>query len=491
MALAVAAVAAAPNAESFTKAGFRAGTDQRAHRLHRFDPAREEPSVDRDLPPAFERQRRGLAVGHFRAGAEKARQCPFPGSGLWLPALSPREQPWVSRQVTDAPWRRTARWRIVEPMAPDERFCEIADKHARLMAVAETAGVRGLLLTTQPNFSWVTGGLTNRIDGSRESGNGALLFTVDGRRYLVANAIESPRLAAETLAGAGFESIEYGWTEERADPALPVRLAMEVAGGKIGCDVPLDGVRVLEQQIARIRAPLTPRELRRYRDLGRAVGSVIGHVARTVEVEASEQEVAGALTSALAPLQIRPVVLLVAADERIARFRHPPPTSARWSRRLLIATCAERDGLVVAASRLIQVTRPDDDLARRMRASAQTCAALLEATEAGATGARLFEVAVSAYAAAGFPGEERLHHQGGAIGYRAREWIAHPASSDVVTPPQAFAWNPTVTGTKIEESCLVDEDGRIETVTSSPGWPSIEVAIRGQRVPLPDVLVRD
>jgi Xaa-Pro aminopeptidase len=374
-------------------------------------------------------------------------------------------------------------------MSP-ERCTEIAEKSARLVRLAEASRLRGILLTTQPNFSWVTGGLTNRIDGSRESGNGALLFTVDGRRYVVANTIENPRLASEALVGTGFESIEYGWTEERADPSLPVRLSIEAAGGPVGCDMPLGGAVSLEQDISRLRAPLTRHELQRYRELGAAVGCAIGAVARSVEVGASEQDVAGLLTSALAPLQIRPVVLLVAADDRIARYRHPTPTAARWTRRLMIATCAERGGLIVATSRLVHIGGLDADLARRTRAAATTYAMLLRATRGGATGARLFEAAVSGYAAAGFPGEERLHHQGGAIGYRPREWVAHPQSDDVVTPPQAFAWNPTVTGTKIEESCIVHADGRIDGLTSTPEWPCIEVDVHGQRVALPDVLIR-
>jgi Xaa-Pro aminopeptidase len=378
---------------------------------------------------------------------------------------------------------------MVGPMTP-ERCTEIAEKSARLVRLAEAAQLRGILLATQPNFSWVTGGLTNRIDGSRESGNGALLFTVDGGRYVVANTIENPRLATEALVGAGFESIEYGWTEERADPALPVRLSIDAAGGPIGSDMPLAGAVSLEQEISRLRAPLTRLELQRYRELGAAVGCTIGAVARAVDVGATEQDVAGLLISALAPLQIRPVVLLVAADDRIARYRHPTPTLARWTRRLMIATCAERDGLIVAASRLVHVGGPDAELTRRTRAAALTYATLLRATRAGATGARLFEAAVSGYAAAGFPGEERLHHQGGAIGYRPREWVAHPYSDDVVTPPQAFAWNPTVTGTKIEESCIVHQDGRIVALTSSPEWPGIEVDVNGQMVTVPDVLIR-
>ena len=76
---------------------------------------------------------------------------------------------------------------------------------------------------------------------------------------------------------------------------------------------------------------------------------------------------------------------------------------------------------------------------------------------------------------AGFPGEELKHHQGGAIGYRAREWVAHPRSTEVVHERQAFAWNPTITGTKIEDTALL-LDGRLEIITTSPDWPSIPLA---------------
>ena len=39
---------------------------------------------------------------------------------------------------------------------------------------------------------------------------------------------------------------------------------------------------------------------------------------------------------------------------------------------------------------------------------------------------------------------------------------------------QAFAWNPTVTGTKVEDTALVVGDS-IEIITSTPGWPTIEL----------------
>jgi antitoxin VapB len=58
----------------------------------------------------------------------------------------------------------------------------------------------------------------------------------------------------------------------------------------------------------------------------------------------------------------------------------------------------------------------------------------------------------------------------------------------VVEPPQAFAWNPTVTGTKVEETVLLREDNQLQVVTASPGWPSVNVDVRGQAIAVPDVM---
>ena len=65
---------------------------------------------------------------------------------------------------------------------------------------------------------------------------------------------------------------------------------------------------------------------------------------------------------------------------------------------------------------------------------------------------RTLRSAAKAYAEKGFADEIDLHHQGGAAGYRTREWVAHPNANDVVRNDQAFAWNPSITGTKVEET---------------------------------------
>jgi len=377
----------------------------------------------------------------------------------------------------------------VATMAAEERRAEVDRKIERVAALARDSGLAGIVVTTQHNFAWLTGGRTNRIDASREVGTASLLVSAHGRRIVLASTIEAPRTAEETVAGLGFDLVEFPWTEDRADPSHMFRLAEQaIGGGALGADTATPHAKPVEGALAKLRATLDRDELSRYRKLGDVVGRTLGELVRSTLPGASERDVARAVAAAFLTLDIRPVVLLVAADRRIAAYRHPTPTNVQWTRRLLVAVCAEYEGLIVGASRIVS-TRPDEDLQKRTRATAQVCAALLESTKTGATGADLFAAAASTYAAAGYPGEERLHHQGGAIAYRSREWVAHPRSSDVVTPIQAFAWNPTVTGTKIEETCVVHEDDRLEIVTSSPGWPVIEVGVRGQRLFLPDVFV--
>ena len=133
-------------------------------------------------------------------------------------------------------------------------------------------------------------------------------------------------------------------------------------------------------------------------------------------------------------------------------------------------------------------SRRNDELDRRTRACAEVFGRIAAATVDRARASAIFSAAASAYADAGFAGEERSHHQGGAIGYRSREWVAHPGSEELVQVPQAFAWNPSIAGTKVEETFLLHDDDAIEVMTHDPEWPAMDVDVRGTRLRLPLVL---
>ena len=153
----------------------------------------------------------------------------------------------------------------------------------------------------------------------------------------------------------------------------------------------------------------------------------------------------------------------------------------------MVVVCAERDGLIVALTRIMTAGPDESGLAARTSACAGVFAAMAAITRPDATGADVFAAAVQAYARAAAPGEERRHHQGGAIGYESRDWIAHPHSDARVHARQAFAWNPSITGTKIEDTLLVDGD-RLDIITASPEWPVFHHQVRGRTLAIADAL---
>jgi antitoxin VapB len=219
------------------------------------------------------------------------------------------------------------------------------------------------------------------------------------------------------------------------------------------------------------------------RDAGRAIQAVTGQISPgETEIEIAEKMRAG-----LAAGGMTSVVTLVAADERIAKYRHPVPSDNRWKKLLLLVTCAKRGGLIVSLSRIVCIGDVPDDLQRKTEAAACVNASLASATTPGVSGAELYMIAADAYASRGFADEINKHHQGGAAGYKTREWVAHPQSREIVKQNQAFAWNPSITGTKVEETIIVTASGA-DVITASPDFPSIETVIGGRSYFSPGIL---
>jgi Xaa-Pro aminopeptidase len=368
---------------------------------------------------------------------------------------------------------------------------EIEEKLERVARLIAAEGLAGVLINTQPNFAWLSAGGTNGIDLSREAGVGTLLVRRDGRKFVLANRIESNRLQTEQLNGQGYEPVDFGWEEEKANPSLVAEIALSLVDQKLplGSDAPLaPSVRVVDQALARARYQLTSGETDRFRLLGQETGAAIGEMARSLVPGLSEHEVARRAADSLTAIGAASVVTLVGADERLRRFRHPPPTDLCWNKTVMIVVCARRSGLIASLSRIVCNGPVPEDLRQRTCATAGVMARLLSATKPGASGKDLYEVAARAYLDAGFPGEEHLHHQGGAAGYRTRDWVAHPGCAERVQDVQAFAWNPSITGTKIEETCIASGEG-IEIITTTPGWPAIAINTGADdQYLLPDVL---
>ncbi|HVC45624.1 MAG TPA: M24 family metallopeptidase [Terracidiphilus sp.] len=358
---------------------------------------------------------------------------------------------------------------------------ELEAKHAKLVEWMKAQHLAGVLLRRHENVAWVTGGAVEaRVLGPGETAVAAVLVTAKGKRCYLTTENEAPRLGDEEFAGLDFEPVTFPWYADDTAAA-----AAKLAGGPLGCDVPGPGLTPLN--LYPLRASLLPSEIARYRWLGHETASSTEEALMLIEPGLSEFDMEAVTAANLLRRGIQPSVHLFAVDERIYKYRHAVPRGARMKNYAMLNLCARKWGLAISITRFVHFGRVPEDLDQGFRVSAQVNAALLDATREGATSAKLFETAQAAYAAAGFPGEEKFHHQGGPTGYWEREWLATPKGTETVVNHQAFAWNPSIKGGKVEDTVLLS-DGKIEWLTETPELPTIDVTVKGKVYPAADVL---
>ena len=324
----------------------------------------------------------------------------------------------------------------------------------------EREGLGAILMRRPENFAWFTGGGNSRVEYASPFGAADVVVTADGE-YVLASTIEAPRMRAEEALG--LDVLEYPWHD---GPEAAVR---ELVGERpLGADLPLDGARDLSEELSALRRVLDPDAIVRLRGVGADLMAALEEAAENVAPGMTEHDAAAAIAGACRRRALVATVLLAATDERIRRFRHPLPTRATIERRAMLVASAQRGGLYANLTRIVDYEEPDPETARRQVACDEILARLRdEATRPGRTLADAFGDCRRFYAEAGFPDEWRLHHQGGPTGYASREVIATPHTAVPIEVGQAFAWNPSITGAKSEETFVLTETGP-EVVAGAP-----------------------
>jgi Xaa-Pro aminopeptidase len=337
-------------------------------------------------------------------------------------------------------------------------------RQQRLRELMDRQGLGALLLRRPANFAWYTGGADNRVDHASPLGVADVLLTLEAE-YIFTNNIEAPRMREEQTPG--LEVIEHPWY---GDEAVVIR---EVVGdASLGTDFALEGALDVSGEVAPLRYVLDPVVLEHYQRIGADAAAAVAEAAASLESGMSEYEAAANLAAACRRRGLFSSVLLAAADDRIGHYRHPIPRGDFIKRRIMLVVSAERGGLYANVTRIVNFEEPEAELKRRQEASETILGRMREeATRPGRTLADAFEDCQRFYAEAGFPGEWKLHHQGGMTGYASREVIATPATQQEIQVGQAFAWNPSITGAKAEETFILTESGPdvITPVTSANG----------------------
>jgi antitoxin VapB len=360
---------------------------------------------------------------------------------------------------------------------------ELDAKHEKLVAWMRARKLAGVLLRRNENLAWLTGGaVEERVCSACETSVASLLVTAAGKRYYLTTENEAPRAHDEEFGALDFEPVLFPWWADDTAQA-----AARLAGGPVGSDTP--GAGLTQVNLYPLRASLSATEIARYRWLGLETAAATVEALHQVEPGLSEYDLEAITAAGLLRRGIQPSVALYAVDDRIFKYKHAVPRGHRLKQYAMLNLCARKWGLVISITRFLHFGPLPTELAARFHSAAQVNAALLDATRVGATSAELFRVAQAAYAAEGFPGEEKFHHLGGPTGYGEREWVATPAGTETVVDNQAFAWNPSIRGGKTEDTTLLC-NGHIECLTPTPELPMIQASANGNTYPAAGVLVR-
>lgn len=329
-------------------------------------------------------------------------------------------------------------------------FEDRIEKQDRVARVRRESGGAALVLTSHEAVSWYLEGVRTHVSlagppvlAVRAEESGDVLYVADN---------EADRMIAEELLPQDAERIVR----------VPWWIPPAAAAG--------EGEAVPESQVAprlrAARARMLPAERARYRSLGQETAEALTDVLSPVGPDRTERAVAAVASAELVARGIDPLVVLVSGVQRGA-FRHPLPTAGLLGDRAMIVVCGRRDGLIANATRWVGASVDEEPILGVERA-------FLEASVSGARLDEAFAAGTAAYASFGFDPEEwQRHHQGGPTGYAGRDPRATASTTDLLVEDQAFAWNPTAPGVKVEDTMLRTETGW-EVLTVDERWPSVE-----------------
>jgi Xaa-Pro aminopeptidase len=362
---------------------------------------------------------------------------------------------------------------------------EIKEKERRVRDFLQSKGLNALLLKRQANFSWMTCGGLNLVGITTEFGATSLLITEDSK-FVISNNIEAPRMIEEEgLEKQGFIPRVFPWHEDQE-----AALVKELTGdGIVGSDTPFPNTTVLTEDIARLRYSLTPEEINRYRWLGEKVSLVLEKTVMKTKKGEKESAVVGRLCNELWKDRIDPITLMAAADDRVFKFRHPIPTERKIEKYLMVSVNARKWGLIVSLTRFVHFGRLPRELKKKYEANVSIDCTFMAHTRPGVPVKEVLQKGIDAYRERGYPEEWELHHQGGSIGYTGRDYRVSFKTPDLVQVNQAFTWNPSIAGTKSEDTILATPEGP-EMITKPMLYPTLSVTVAGISFKRPAILVK-
>ncbi|MGI0484028.1 M24 family metallopeptidase [Pantanalinema rosaneae CENA516] len=356
---------------------------------------------------------------------------------------------------------------------------EIGHKLNVVRQILSETGAAGVRLRGTDWFAWATAGGSNAVLLAAETGIAEVFITASAA-WILTDTIEAQRLQDEEVS-AEFQIAAFPWTDtEQRDNFVTAATDR----GQVCSDRPTATEAPLPDALIQHKRVLLPSEIDRYRQVGQLASIAMTEALTQAQPDWTESQLAGAGAAALWQRGLHPALTLVAGERRLPLYRHATAKSERLGNIAMLVFCARGFGLYANLTRFVgfgQLAAAQAQLHQDIR---EIEAIALDQCQVDTPLDHIYRTLQQAYEQQGYPTAIAEHHQGGTTGYLSREVIATPQTRDRLVANMAMAWNPSLTGAKIEDTFLLHGNNQLENLTLDPNWATVTVHDRPRPLPL-------
>ncbi len=354
---------------------------------------------------------------------------------------------------------------------------DVAKKIEKVRVYAHSRGKKGAVISSVENFAWLTSGARSYIALTDSVGSAWLLVTDDDAHVITKN-IEAERLKKEELP-SNLKVIEFEWF---SDPNVAIRKILDDQ------NILFEADPEFADFLLKSRIRLSEYEIERYAEVGKKSAIALEKAMKRIKPDMSELEGKGLIEQELANEGLDSLLVLVFGDESRMTYRHNLPRNVKIGNRCFGSVCAKKYGLVISSTRTIEFEK-DEKFEKQYSVNMKVDAEILDATYRSNSMGQIFFEIEKIYSSHGYPDEWKLHHQGGIAGYKTREIVAIPHMPFEISDGVSFAWNPTITGTKLEDTYVRTKSGmKLLSVDENGTWPYHDIQINGRNYKRPAIL---
>lgn len=359
---------------------------------------------------------------------------------------------------------------------------EFEVKLERVRNMLEEKSLFACYIKRQDNFAWLTCGGVNYV-AVGDMGNCGILITRQ-QLFAITNNIESRRMTEEEhLENLGFELLIGTWH----DTGFEMETIKKLCGSQsIGFDHGCSEQNI-SSTIASLRFSLTQEEVARYIAGGRLVSRIVEETAASVCPGDSELSVVAAMMGKARNEGMEILSAFCGSDHRIYQYRHAIATKKRIQERVQMGGNLRYKGLVICCTRYVNFTPVKEELKKQYQDNVWIDCTMINESKVGESYQTPFLAGKKAYEDLGYGDEFHKHHQGGPIGYVPRDYRIDFSHHGTIVPNQAFCWNPSITGTKSEDTVISTINGPV-FVTRPYLFPTITLTIGEQTYIRPAIL---